>query len=93
MLARRTGAEVSDEARKRIATLKHYPTIDTWRNPLTRAIARRLVEDDWRKTLSQLDFEYRMSATEIAGVRCARYEPAALKHGAPLVLYVHGGGF
>ncbi len=93
MLARRTGGVISDEAKKRIAALKHYPTIDTWRNPLTRSIARRLVEDEWRKTLGQIDFEYRLSKCEIEGVSCVRYETSSSKPGAPLILYVHGGGF
>ena len=93
VIARRTSNLISADAKKRIAALKHYPTIDTWRNPLTRVIARRLSNDAWRKTLDEIDFEYRLSPTNIAGVPCVEYDAAGSADEGSLILYVHGGGF
>ncbi len=93
VIARRTGTIISDAAKQRIVALKPYPTIDTWRNPLTRAIARRLMNDAWRKTLSEIDFEYRTTAFDIDGVACTHFETAASSPDAPLIFYIHGGGF
>jgi epsilon-lactone hydrolase len=93
VIARRTGATISDAAKQRIAALKPYPTIDTWRNPLTRPIARRLMNDAWRKTLGEIDFDYRTTAFDIDGVACTQFETAASSPDAPLIFYIHGGGF
>lgn len=91
--ARRTGEALSADARKRIASMKHYPTLDMWRNPVTRGFARKLVNEDWRKALGELDFEYRLSEMDIAGVRVVAYETAQSKSGSPVLIFVHGGGF
>ncbi len=93
VIARRLGNMISDDAKQRISSLKHYPTIDTWRNPLTRSIARRLTNDAWRKTLDEIDFEYRLSPLEIDQVSCLQYETTGSTAERPLILYVHGGGF
>jgi len=90
---RRTGSIISDDAKQRIAALRRYPTIDTWRNPLTRSIARRLSNDAWRKTLGKIDFDYRFTAAEVAGVPCTQYETAGSSPEGALIFYVHGGGF
>ena len=93
VIARRTGDAISKGAKARINALKTYPALDTWRNPLTRGIARRLANDAWLKTLDELDFEYRMSDTEIGDVACVSYETGAANDEAPLILYIHGGDF
>lgn len=93
VIARRTGTAISDGAKARIAALKAYPTLDTWRNPLTRGIARHFAHDAWSKTLKEIDFEYRLSDAEIAGVSCTRYETAAADASGPLLINIHGGHF
>lgn len=93
VLARRLGGAMSDKAKERIAALKQYPTIDTWRNPLTRHVARRLTNDAWRKTIEKIDFDYRLSDIQVDGVNCVLYEAESTLTRQPLILYVHGGGF
>jgi len=93
VIAPRTGAAVSDSAKARLAHLKTYPTLDTWRNPLTRPIARHFVHEAWLKTVNEIDFEYRLSDRKVGGVRCVLYETDGERKDAPVVLYVHGGEF
>lgn len=93
VIARRTGNAISNSAKERIGALKHYPTLDTFRNPLTRGIARHFAHESWAKALEEIDFEYRMSDIEIAGVNCVHYDTDASKKTNPLILYIHAGGF
>ncbi len=93
MIARKTGNAISAPAKKRISALKQYPTLDTFRNPLTRGIARHFAHEAWLSALKEIDFEYRMSDTDIGDVSCVRYETDAKTADSPLILYVHGGGF
>ncbi len=63
------------------------------RNPLTRALARRLAEADWRATLEQIDFPYTLEDISIADVSCVRYRTGAAAPDRPLIFYIHAGGF
>jgi len=92
LTARRMGKTLSDDAKRRIPALRPYPTIDTWMNPVTRGLARRLAHQDWLKAQDELDFTYRMSDLEIGGVNCVQYETEKTRAGDRLTLYVHGGG-
>lgn len=93
VIARRVGTALSDGAKAHIAGLKAWPTLDTWRNPLTRGIARHFAHEGWTKALKDIDFEYRLSDVEIEGVPCVRYETAGASVAAPLILNIHGGFF
>ena len=93
VIARRTGEAISVDGKKRIASLNQYPTLDTFRNPLTRGLARHFAHDAWIKALDEIDFEYRLSDIEIEGVSCVHYETGADNQQNPLILYVHGGAF
>ncbi len=90
---RRSGAAVSDGARKRMATLKPYPTLDMWRNPVTRGFARRLHNEESRRLLEEIDFDYRLTEGSVGGVEGVFYETENAANDAPIILYVHGGGF
>ncbi len=89
----RSGSAISDGARKRIAALKPYPTLDMWRNPVTRVFARRLQNEDARKLLDEIDFEYRITEETAGDVDGVYYETENSSNDAPIILYVHGGGF
>lgn len=93
LFAKRVSEAISPGAKARISALQPYPILDTWRNPLTRKIARRLANDTWRKSLEEIDFEYRLTELSIAGTPCVRYETSTTKPGGDLLLYVHGGAF
>ncbi|MEO1135512.1 MAG: alpha/beta hydrolase fold domain-containing protein [Pseudomonadota bacterium] len=90
--ARRLGKAMSDHARKRIPTLRAYPTVDTWMNPLTRGVARHFANQAWVDAQAELDFTYRLSDLDIAGQPCLRYETEKTRESETLILYVHGGG-
>lgn len=90
---RRSASAISDGARKRIAALKPYPTLDTWRNPVTRGFARRLQNEEARRLLDEIDFEYRITSGAAGGVEGVFYETENAKDDAPIILFVHGGGF
>ena len=91
--AKRTGDAVSDNAKKRLSLLRSYPTLDAWRNPLTRRIARHFANETWLNALKEIDFEYRLSDQEVGGVPCVRYETRSTDPDKGLILYVHGGAF
>jgi len=93
VIARRIGGAVSDGAKQRFAALRFYPTLDTWRNPLTRGIARHFAHEAWLKTLNEIDFEYRITDLDIAGVACVQYETKTTRLREAKIIYVHGGGF
>jgi len=93
ILAPRIGGDISAKGKERLASAKTYPTLDTWRNPLTRRIARHFANAEWEKTLSQIDFDFRMNDTFRGEIACMRYETRATRPERALLLYVHGGGF
>ncbi|WP_395074178.1 alpha/beta hydrolase fold domain-containing protein [Hyphococcus sp.] len=93
LAARRIGTALSTHSRKRVAELRAYPTIETWMNPVTRGLARRLANLEWQKTLAEIDFEYRLTDVEIAGTPCVEYETAGPRREDLVILYVHGGAF
>ena len=90
---RRSNVPISDSARKRMAALKPYPTLDMWRNPVTRGFARRVRNEEARKTLHEIDFEYRMTQDSAGGVDGVVYETTNSRDDAPIIIFVHGGGF
>lgn len=90
--ARRLGKAISKDARDCIKALQPYPTIDTWMNPLTRGLARHFANQNWAKTSTTLDFNYRLTDLQIANQPCLRYETENTKPGDQLILYIHGGG-
>ncbi len=92
-LSRKFGGAVSADAQKRMASLKPYPTLDMWRNPVTRGFARRLIDEEQRKAVEELDFDYRLTDDNIGGVDGVWFEAAGARADAPVVLFVHGGGF
>lgn len=92
LTARRTGKAMSEHARERLQSLRAYPTLDTWMNPLTRGLARHFAHQDWLKAQEQLDFTYRMSDCDFGGVPCVRYETEKTRETDRIVFYVHGGG-
>ncbi len=92
LTARRFGPALSNNTRQRMAELRAYPALETWLNPVTRGLARRLANMEWQKTLDEIDFEYRMTEEEIAGRPCVRYETAGARRNDLFILYVHGGG-
>lgn len=93
MFARRLGGATSDDAKRRFRAIKGFPTLDAWRNPVTRGLARRLANEAWRKTLGELDFQYRLSEETLGSQPCVLYETTAARAGAPTVLFLHGGWF
>jgi len=93
LLAKRSGGAISDNAKKRLNALRSYPTLDSWRNPLTRGIARHFAHESWLNALQEIDFEYRLSDLEISEVPCLHYETRSTRHDHDLILYVHGGAF
>lgn len=93
LFAKRVSDALSPNAKSRLSALQPYPILDTWRNPLTRSIARRLANDSWLKTRDDIDFEYRLTDVSIAGTPCVRYETSTTRPGGDLLLYVHGGAF
>jgi len=93
LLKRRYGAHLSDAARKTLAECRPYPSSAVIKNPLTRPLARRVAEADWRATLSQIDFDYTLENRTVGGVPCVAYKTPATKAERPLILYLHAGAF
>jgi acetyl esterase/lipase len=93
LLKRKFGAHLSDAAKGTLAGRRPYPGLAAVRNPLTRPLARRIAESDWLATFDQLDFGYSFEDCSIGGVSCVAYRPEQTKANAPLILYIHAGGF
>lgn len=87
------GAAISAEAKERLANARAFPTLDTWRNPVTRPIARRLANDAFEKTLREIDFDYRITETCRGETDCVRYEADGARNDGAQILFVHGGAF
>ena len=90
---RRMGGALSKAAKTRLARARPYPTLDTWRNPVTRPIARRIAKDTFEKSLKQIDFDYRLDEVHRGEIACVRYETRSTRPQHPLILFIHGGGF
>lgn len=84
---------LSSRAVKDRKAQRPYPALETWMNPVTRGLARRLANQIWLKTLHHIDFEYRLTNIEIAGVPCVHYETEQTTESDTVILYVHGGAF
>jgi acetyl esterase/lipase len=93
LLKRRFGAHLSDAARETLAGRRPYPSLAAIRNPLTRPIARRIAASDWRATHEQIDFPHSLQDETIAGVPCVVCRPETIRAEAPVILYLHAGGF
>lgn len=96
LIGNRYGAHLDDAARTALGGVRGFPPASAARNPLTRNLGRRLFEADWRATLDQLDFPYTLEDAVIAGVPCVRYRAdygEAPSEDAPILLYLHAGGF
>lgn len=93
LFATKQKSPISSAARSKRQALQPYPTIETWRNPLTRGIARHFANEAWAKTLKEIDFEYRLTDREIGGVPCVDYETPRTGDDDGVIIYVHGGGF
>lgn len=79
-------------ARNALSNRRAYPSLAALNNPLTRPIARRIAESDWRDTLSQIDFAFEFSDERIADIPCVRLRAGDVRSKA-LLLYIHSGGF
>lgn len=93
LVRRKFGAHLDAAAKTTLASQRAYPSVAAMRNPLTRSIMRRVAEGDWLATLDQIDFHYSMENISIGGVPCVSYRAQGAKADAPLILYLHGGGF
>lgn len=82
---------VSNDAKKHIARLQPFATLDVWMNPVTRGLARKLGAGELEKARAEIDFEYRLSDCEIGDVACVRYETANTVCDDRAILYIHGG--
>ena len=91
--AKKMGAAVSADARSRLAQLRPYPALDSWRNPITRGFMRKLVNDEWYRALGEIDFEHRMHHQNFDGIRCTAYETGGAHSFEQLLIFIHGGGF
>lgn len=93
LLKGRYGAHLNDAARAALSQRRPYPSSAALGNPLTRSIARRLADAEWSATGDQIDFPFSLTDEVIVGVPCVRYRTDLSKAGAPIILYLHAGGF
>lgn len=92
-IKRRYGAHLSNAAQKTLAQSRPYPASAVIRNPLTRPLARRICDADWRATLAQIDFDYTFEDSVIGDAPCVVYRTSATNAGNPVILYLHAGAF
>jgi acetyl esterase/lipase len=93
LLKRRYGGHLSKEAQGALSDQRAYPSFAAIRNPLTRPIARRVAESEWRATFDQIDFHYEMQDVVHGGVKCLSLRAGQLAENAPTIIYAHAGGF
>ncbi len=93
LLKCRFGAHLSDAAKKALADIRPYPSLSAIRNPLTRPIARRIAENDWRATFDQIDFDFGAHDRALGGAPCVIFRPHSAVAAAPVILYLHAGAF
>jgi acetyl esterase/lipase len=93
LLKKKFGAHLKPESRSALDACRPYPPAATLFNPLTRALARRLLEADWKATLEQVDRPYAFEDFLMDGVNCVRVTTPNAREDGPVVLYVHAGAF
>lgn len=93
LLKKRYGAHLNHSARRALASCRAYAPPAAVQNPLTRNLCRRLLQDEWTATLSQIDFPYTLENEIIDGVACVRYRTSNTRADAPVILYVHASAF
>lgn len=93
LIKRRYGGHLSKEAQGALSDQRAYPSFAAIRNPLTRPIARRIAENEWRATFEQIDFHYEMRDVVHGGVKCVSLRAGEVKDGAPTIIYIHAGAF
>lgn len=93
LLKRQLGAHLSDAAKKALTDIRPYPSVSAIRNPLTRQIARRIAESDWRATHEQIDFGFDARDVVLGGAPCVVFRPHSAVAAAPVLLYLHAGAF
>ena len=93
LIRRKFGAHLSATAKTTLSAQRAYPPLAALRNPLTRPILRRVAEGDWLATFEQIDFPYTLENTAVGGVPCVSYRAENTKADAPMMVYLHGGGF
>ncbi len=91
--ALKISSQLSDEAHEVYQTIREYPTMDGMSNPVTRSIARKMVNSTWEKTLTEIDFAYCMTDCVIADVPCVSITTPMVKPDNPVILYIHAGAF
>ena len=91
--AYKTSGHISERASEKLAHLNAFPALETFQNPVTRGIARRLVNDFYERHLRSIDFDYRLNDVDINGVACVHYETSARPVEDMSIIYIHGGGF
>lgn len=93
LVKKRFGAHLSENARKTLAACRTYAPAVAVQNPLTRNLCRRLLQADWKDTLSQIDFPYTLEKEKIGGIDCVRYYTQQTSDDAPIVIYLHASAF
>lgn len=93
LLRKRYGAHLNQTARGALAACKAYAPPIAVQNPLTRNLFRRLLQAEWQDALAQIDFSYTLENERIGDVACVRYRTSRTRAEAPVILYVHAGGF
>lgn len=93
LIRKQFGAHLSRNSRSALAECRTYAPAIAVKNPVTRNLCRRLLNEDWKATLSQIDFPYTLESEKIAGVDCVHYHTRETAADAPIILYLHAGAF
>lgn len=91
--ARKTSDHVSKGARKKLTWLTAFPALESFQNPITRGLTRRLANDVYARNLKSIDFEYYIRDTIYGDVACVEYETSVPTRDNSIILFIHGGGF
>ena len=84
---------LSEEAQLLYRSLKRLPQLDSFRNPVTRDLARKIQNAEWADTRKELDFSYDMSVQPMGGIDGIRMLTKGFREDGPVILYLHAGGF
>lgn len=93
LFAKKLGEHLAPTTKQAITACTRYPPLSVIANPLTRKVARSVINAEWADLKNTIDFDYTLKDVSLAGISCVKYSTANTNPNAPKIIYLHGGAF
>ena len=93
LFAKKVGGHLAPSVREALQSCTRYPPVSVIANPVTREVARRVINAEWNALKLKLDFSFRAEDCVLGGIECIRYATESHAEDDRCILYLHGGAF